>query len=77
MLAHFRRAGHGEAALDVPKASRSKSNPASADCALHRLELAHPEEQDAAPVGQIKLGPAVDDVLREVSGANGHSELRD
>jgi bacillithiol biosynthesis cysteine-adding enzyme BshC len=37
------------------------------DGALHRLELAHPDEQEAAPVGQIKLGPAVDDVLREAA----------
>jgi bacillithiol synthase len=36
------------------------------DGLLHRLELAHPE-QEAAPVGQIKLGPAVDDVLREAA----------
>src|SRR5579863_179061 len=36
------------------------------DGLLHRLELAHPDEQ-AVPVGQIKLGPAVDDVLREAA----------
>jgi len=36
------------------------------DGLLHRLELPHPDAQ-AEPVGQIKLGPAVDDVLREAA----------
>jgi len=36
------------------------------DGLLQRLELPHPEEE-TVPVGRIKLGPAVDDILREAA----------